>query len=357
VGKIGRLVLTGAVVAATVFGGLAHPRTATVTVELPPRLESVVTPIDGSRGSGFFPTRQVTVSVSDTVRVPTSPFEAGTYATGSVVFSHYSGCTRECWGMYEMPAGYELLSRSGIAYRTLADVWWKEGTISAPVGIRAEVPGPAGNTGPHTIFQTRLWPGWMVPDNPKPITGGTSRITHRVAQADIDGVLAPLHDRLQTEVQNAMAVNASVLVYQPDGTPRYTYTTDHAVGDETPAVTVTMTASLSANGFSDRQARALIAAAMPSHIGPVRTSYMIWRMSPDGDVRILGFASAFTVATPDRATWQRRLASMTVAQARAALLDAFPAAEVDIKNSGAPALPAEPDRINLVFEPLPSYPA
>ncbi len=356
-GRIGRIALTGAVTAAVLLGGLVHPRTATVTVALAPRLESVVTPIDGSRGSGYFPTRQVTVSVSDTIRVPTSPFEAGTYATGQVVFSHYSGCTHDCWGMYEMPAGYELLSRTGIAYRTLADIWWKEGTISAPVGIRAEVPGPAGNAGPHMILQTRLWPGWMVPDNPKPITGGTSRMTHRVAQADIDGALATLHDSLQSDVQSAMRLNASVLVYEPDGTPRYTYTTNHAVGDEAPTVTVTMTAALSANGFSDAQARERIAEWMPSHVGPVRTSYVIESMSPDGDVRLLGFASAFTFTTPDRATWQRRLASMTVDQAKAALLDAFPGAEVDIKNSGAPALPAEPGRINLVFGPLPSYPA
>jgi hypothetical protein len=356
-GRGAGLVAVGVLLSAALGGVVMYARGATIVVQLPPKLIQSQATVTGGRDSGYFPTRQVTVDVSERLRSAASPAEAGTYATGQVVFSHYSGCTHECWNRYMMPAGYELLSRGGVAYRTLADVWWKDGTISAPVGIRAEVPGPAGNAGPHAIFETRLWPGWMVPDNPKPITGGTSRITHRVTQRDLDDALASLYQKLQPEVQNAMRVNASVLVFTEAGTPRYTYTVDHAVGDETPFFTATMTASLSANGFSDKQARAMFASSLGSHDGQVWVSYAIDELAPNGDVRLRGAAAAFGIASPDPRPWQKRLASMRVDAARNELLKAFPGAEVQIQTYGVPWLPAAPDRIKLVFEPLPSYPA
>jgi hypothetical protein len=355
-GTSARLGATGLILAVVLGGAIAYGGVATVTVHLRPALVSAQATVTGSRDSGYFATRQVTVEISDSVRVPTSPAEAGTYATGEVVFSHYSACTNQCAGMYMLPAGYELLSRSGVAYRTLAEVWWKEGTISRPVGIKAELPGPAGNTGPHTIFETRLWPGWMVPDNPRPITGGTSRLTHVVARADVDAALATLYGRLQVEVQTAIALNASVLVFAVDGAPRYTYVTDPPVGTVTPTVTVTMTATLSANGFSDKQARALIAGALGPHSGQVWVRYAT-DLSPNGDVRLRGNAVAFGIAAPDPHAWQKRLASMRVDAAKSELLSAFPGSEVDIATSGSPWLPAAPGWINVVFEPLPSYPA
>lgn len=352
-GKIAGLGI--AVLVAAVAGAVVYAGKATVTVRLPVQPVSLDVTVTGGRDSGYFPTRQVTLNLSETMRWPASPAEAGTYATGQVTFVHYSDCTQLCYGEYMLPAGYEVLSTTGVAYRTLAEVHWKPGTISAPVGIRAEVPGPAGNSGPHTIVQTRLWPGWMVPDNATAITGGISRLTHKVSRSDVDTALSSLYARLQSEVQGAMVLNAGVLVFAEDGLPVYTYALDHAIGDETPWFTAWMTATLSANGFSDRQARSLIAGALPAHVGAVQAAYSIESMSSDGDVRLRGTASAFTVQSADPATWQRRLASMSVDQARTELLRAFPGAQVDIRTWGSPLLPAAPGRISVVFEPLPSY--
>ncbi|HKW60222.1 MAG TPA: baseplate J/gp47 family protein [Candidatus Dormibacteraeota bacterium] len=355
-GRIAGLSAVVAVLVGVVAGAVVYAGKATVTVRLPVRPVSVETTVDGSRDSGYFPTRPVTVMVSDTMRSTASSATVGTYATGEVVFLWLSRCGGSCPTL-RVPSGFQVQTDSGIVYRTLREVLFNGSSASPPVRVRAEVAGPSGNVPAHAITRTRVAPGYMAVDNGKPISGGTSRQTHVVLQSDFDSVLTALVGRLQSEVQSAMVLNAGDLVFEEDTSPRYTYTSDHAVGDETPLFTVTMTATLNANGFSDRQARALIAGALRSHVGPVQVSYTIERLSDDGDVRLHGTATGFTVPTPDPQPWQRRLASLRVDQARAELLRAFPGAQVDIRTWGAPWLPAAPTRIAVVFEPLPSYPA
>src|SRR5437016_2909241 len=105
---------------AAVAGVALFSESATVVLSVPSQLVEANATLTGGRGSGDLPTRKLSVQVTDILAGQASPATVSTPATGEVVFTWYSQCTRNCSGIsVRVPAGADVSTDQGIHYVTL----------------------------------------------------------------------------------------------------------------------------------------------------------------------------------------------------------------------------------------------
>lgn len=357
---VGAVFLLG-VLAATQF----VRETATVILGIPAQRVQADLTLTGGPAEGVLPTQTLTVTVTDTLAGAASPATVGsTFATGEVVFTFHSSCTRECGTIrMRVPPGSDLFTDAGVHYVTLADEWF--GTTSSPVPVRAVLPGTSGNTGAGTIvnFGYNEAPGLAV-TNPHAIIGGTDRQTHVVSESDLDNLAHAVTAEAITDAKSAMRIKAGGLGYALAGTPSLTTTSSDAVGTETQTFTVTTTATLKAVAFYDSATRgqlkyAVLEKVQPDHVltkDSVETEYSVDSVTADGEVLIRGTATAFVIPRISIDRLQSRLAGLDVAQARKVIAEAVPSSTVRIQvwPAWVSRLPSLPDNIAIEVESLPA---
>lgn len=332
-------------------------QTATVILHVPTHHVSAYADLTGSETGGDLPTRHITAEVTESGAGTSSAVTLTTYATGTVVFSFYNGCTRECAGSIRIPVGFDVATAAGVHYLTQAEALFPFLTSSRPIPVTAAYPGPAGNAAAGTVTVINK-AGDLTVTNPQPITGGTSRTTHLILQRDYDKAAADLETRVLTDAQYVLGTNGRDLNYEWDSPPSYIVVSDHAVGDESPTFTLTASVSLSAHGFSDTTARQLLQARLTSQLAPgeslvpgtIRTNYSVLNVSQDGEVEVIGEADGTAIPAVNAQVLRQVIASLSPAEARTFLEGAVPGSRVDIR-MGLPQLsrlPANPDHINLV---------
>jgi hypothetical protein len=353
---------------------VALHESATIVLGIPAQRVQAHVTMTGGQAEGDLRTRMLSVKVTDTAAGTATPATVGdTFATGDVVFTYFSACTRECGGIaIRVPPGSDLATAAGIHYVTLDDEWLPRTAsvplpvaTSKPVPVRAVLPGKSGNTGAGTIlkFGYNQAPGLVV-TNPKPINGGSDRATHIVSQSDHDTVERAAASEAIADVNRAMRTKAIGLGYALVGPPTLEEVTSDPVGAETQSFTVSVTATLQAVAFFDSAFRSLLTYDVLARVGAgqeltgdsIETDYGLETTGSDGEVRVVGTATAFVVPKLATQELQWRLAGLDVGRARDLLGQTVPDAKVSIQTwpSGAGWLPSVPDDILIQVQALPA---
>lgn len=347
---------------------------ATIVLGIPAQRVQAQVSTTGGQADGDLRTQLLSVKVTDTMVGAASPALVGdAFATGDVVFTYYSACTRECAGIaIRIPPGSDLYTAAGIHYVTLVDEWLPRTAAvplpvatSKPVPVRAVVPGQAGNTGAGTIvnFGYNQAPGLVV-TNPKPISGGSDRVTHIVSQSDYETVERAAANEAIKDANGAMRTRAAGMGYALVGAPNLKEFSSDAIGAEADSFTVSVTATLQAVAFPDRAFRSLLTYDVLARVGAdrqltadsIETDYQIASASPDGDVQVIGTATAFVVPKVATQDLQWSVAGLDLGHARDLLARAVPGAKVSIQTwpSGVGWLPFVPGDIAIKVEALPA---
>jgi hypothetical protein len=346
--------VSAAVCLVAVAGTVLVSETATIVLSLPAHLVQAKVTLTGGRDSGDLPTRKLTVRVTDSLEGRASRTTVSTFASGEVVFTWYSQCTSQCSGLsLRVVAGADVSTAGGIHYVTLADAWFTK--TSQPVPVRAVVPGPSGNAGPGTIVKFGSAPTDMGVINPKAISGGASRETQIITESDYDAVLRALVKNVIDHANNAMREKALGWRYAIVGPPDVQVVDDHYVGDEAPSFTITATASLDVNAFSEIRVRSLLVHALSAKVrsdeqmtdDAIRTNYAIDWLKPNGDLLVTGTAVGSAIPRISTGPLKTRIAFMNIRQADSELMRTIPGARVEIHVApdGVPWLPLIPGRI------------
>lgn len=175
--------------------------------------------------------------------------------------------------------------------------------------------------------------------------------------SDYSAAVAQVHDRLVEKLGDHLKLEAPGMELVPDGQPQFDATSDHAVGAEVDAFTVTMTGLEEVNGFSERRVHVLLTEALDSQLGAgeqttgdaVSATYEVVESTPDGFVKLKGTAAGVAIPKVTTGALQKRIASMRVVEARAEIGRAYPDASIQVRVSPAwmPWLPAQPARIEI----------
>ena len=347
---------------ALVLGGatatVVYAETATVAIVLPTHVVTAQV----SLASPELSTKARHVELTDTVEARASETTLSTFATGYVIFRWFEPCTRDCGPVaigYHVQTGTELVSSTGALYVTTSGAHWQSAT-SPPVRVRAAKPGPAGNTGANTILRTRLFPGYMLVANPKPITGGTSRVTHMISKSDFNQSADLLRDRLIDEVRATLGLTEPGMDYYPASLPTFDAVADHGVGEEVEVFHIRMTASVHAIGFAENRVRQLMRERLSRTLpaghqltsDPVHIAYEVDDVTQDG-IFLHGTVIGYEFVIP-QVNAIPNLTGMTIASAVADLAELFPDADIRVETSnGLPMMPVVAHHIVVKVEPKP----
>jgi hypothetical protein len=358
-------VLSALAVLFAAVGSLILTETAAVKVSVPPqRVVALVTLAAGLQ------TQRIHADVTDSQQgtastVVTNP----TYAAGQVVFSCSPACKQ---APVTIPQGTLVTTAKSLGYSTQAAAMITTTTgSSAPVAVRATAPGSAWNADSNTLTTIANIANITDPNlhvtNPAAITGGANpRSAQVIQQSDFDTVRIALTVKVTDDLAVALKFNAHGMSYVADGVPVINLTSDHNVGDETPAFTITMTGTSSGVAFSESQALGLLRSALQAKIpaseeltnDPIQAVYQIGQADANGDVSVIAKASGFAIPRLSQQSLRSQIRGLTPAQAARSLQRTAPGSliEIRISPSAMPWLPVIADHISLtvVVEAAPS---
>ncbi len=352
-----------AIVLVAALGSLLYMERAIVKLSVEPRrLESNLTLTGGAAGSDF-KTRVFDNKVVETSKVATSalPLPA-TPAVGQVVFT----CSPACPGGATIPSNTVVATTDGVQYKTQGLTNIPSGGQSANTTIRAVIAGIAGNADANTVIViVTAMPSNLHVNNPTAIAGGAEgRKAHVVEQSALDATGQALSGKALADLTAQVQSNAGALTYATVGAPALVITSDHLAGDETPEFTVTVTAAVRAVAFASSDAEALLRTALDDKVPagfklignqPVRTTYAIEAVSPDGQVTITGSAVGYAVPNVSAHTLAMQLRGTSLGEARNRIQHRMPNTAVDIRITpfSLPWLPMFADHISLDVSLLP----
>lgn len=334
------------------FASLPYIETAAVKVTVPPqRLETNLT----LRVTTQHIDAQATESqrgTTSTVAVDAKP------ASGQVVFTLKCTTALPCQPIEHLPAGTIVATAKGLTYATDFPAMFV-GSGTATVGVQAVSPGAAGNTAKDTVtvIVSKHQAGMTV-TNPDVIKGGDD--PHRaqaIQQLDLDALQAALTAKVTDELAAALQAKAQGMDFVLDGPPMLDNTTDHAVGDEVPAFTMTITGKLGAVAFSDSAAQSLMRSALEPRVpagyqlaqDPIQARYQLQPAGENGNARIAADAVGVATAKPSQQAFTSKLKGLSLRDAHDQIQHRFPGSQVDIrvKPVALPWLPIIPEHINL----------
>ena len=305
-------------------------------------------------------TTRLTASVTESQRVTSSQVAVpATAATGFVTFM----CSpmTSCPSGYTVAAGTLLESASGAEYRTLGFASFPSCAPSSPVPIRALSAGASGNATAGAVAYGAI-PPYIHVSNPWPVTGGADAGTRPlVAKSDIDAARSALVTRATAQLQAKLQSEAAGLSYIPTGAPTIAVASNAAAGANSPAFTVTVTATQDALAFKSDAAQSQLRQALTRQIPAgfrlvsekIDTTYAL---TPGGST-VSGSASGYMIPAVDAGALATRLRGQTLSAATADLLRVTGGGSVQIQTAPAamPWLPMLADHISVleIAEPAP----
>ena len=341
---------------AAVLGSLVVMETATIKVTVPTTKIVADRTITGGTSGQELTTTRIQAEVSDSQPGTTSVAAVSpAFATGQVVFT----CSPCSSNALPIPDGTTVSTVAGIHYATQGRVDIIPPNTSVTAAIRSLQPGTPGNTAKDTVTVIDKPIINVKVTNPSPIVGGANATTAQVVQqSDLDRVRAALTVRVTQDLNAALTAQAGGLTYAADGQPVLNFTSDHKVGDQVATFTMTVTATLGAIAFSERQADALMRESIAQKIpkgftltpDPIQASYVVQHAGANADVTIKGSAIGVMVTNVTEAELKARIKGMRVESARKQLLQITPGTTVDMKVKPAvPWLPVLQDHITLTI--------
>lgn len=237
-----------ALIGGSIFAFAGSQSTATVTLTLESHTiqnSYLVTAVTGSTSQGQVQASMLTQTVSQSKSGGASGFFQGSHATGFITFHNTS---TGCGCPIIIPAGTAFTSASGVTVvtDTVASV---ASLCTVTVRAHAVIFGPGGDipTGDiHAAFNPLV-----SASNPFAFGGGQpSQSNVLVQQSDIDGLASSLQAQVvqsaQTGLQSQVKSNERLA-----GTPacQPQTTSDHAAGDFASSITVTVSATCTAEAY------------------------------------------------------------------------------------------------------------
>ncbi|MGH2481150.1 MAG: hypothetical protein ACRDHW_15955, partial [Ktedonobacteraceae bacterium] len=172
---------------------------------------------------------------------------SGTQASGSLFFSNGAPV------LVRVASGTLFTAHNGVQIRLVRSIIIPAGGTGSAPGVAIE-DGQSGNLAPNALNAPCCLNLMVTVSNPAAFSGGSdARVTHLVAQSDLDGVRAALVPGLQQQVGqllDARLASGEALA----GTPAYTInvTSDSPVGSQATQANVTVSVSASALVYSTR---------------------------------------------------------------------------------------------------------
>jgi hypothetical protein len=339
------------------FASLSYTETAAVKITVP--LQRLETNLALSVATQHIEAQAVESQQATTSTVTVNPQAA----TGQVVFTLRCSTALPCQATEHVPAGTIVATAKGTSYATDFPAMFI-GSGTATVGVKAVVPGPAGNTGKDTItvIVSKHQAGLTV-TNPDALGGGSD--THRgqaIQQSDVDALRAALTAKITSELAAALQAKAQGMDFVLDTPPLLNATTDHAVGDEVPAFTMTMTGTLGAIAFSDPIAQSMMRSALEPMVPagyelvqePIQAHYDV--RPAGGSTTIVANAVGYAGPKSSQQAFSSKLKGLSVREARNQIQSAFPGSRVDIRLKPLTTLPwlpiiADHIRLTVIAEP------
>jgi hypothetical protein len=264
--------VTAVVLLAAAGGSLLYMETASVKLTVKPQgIEAFVTLAGGPSG-GALPTQRFEASVTESQQGSASTVQVGAaYASGFVRFTY--NCTTNCISPAAyMPAGTIVTNAGSFGYATQGDATINASSGTASVAVRATGLGATWNSAPETlttIVSSNRYGHDLTVTNPAAISGGADgRLAQVIQQSDYDVVRNALTAKVNNELGLALFASSKGSLYAGDSQVAYTVTSDHAVGDETPSFTITVSGTVGASAFSESQANAILLAALKAKVPP-----------------------------------------------------------------------------------------
>ena len=227
--------------------------------------------------------------------------------------------------------------------------------------------GPTGGALPTHRFQVTATESQRGSASQVMVDG---RSTQVIQQSDYDAVSNALTVKLKGELGHALYVESQGRMYVGDSQSLITVSSDHAVGDETPFFTITMSGTLGATAFSEGQANAILMAALKARVpggqeftnDRVQIIFHGRQVGPNSDVLdigkdvlVTGQADGFIIPTLSAPALKSQIRGLSPAEAAQSLQRAAPGSQVVINVSpeAMPRLPLIADHISLaiVVEP------
>ncbi len=343
--------------------GFAYAETAAIKITATPqRLQASVAL---NQGGATLAIKHIDVVITETTHVTATGAvsNGGTYAGGQVRFLYAcQPVALPCQLPFTLPPGTAVATARGFTYTTLSAATFRVGPGNQyqTVGIRASVPGSAGNTGPNTVtaMQINPRPQFLSVSNPSAVGGGTDGVAvHVIQQSDVDAAQAALAARVTDELGSGILAQANGLAYLVDGPPALDFTSDHAVGDKTPDFTLTMSGEVGAEAFSTSAAQAILRNALQPLVAPgyalsaepVQANYHLMEATGSSGVLIMADAVGYALPNLSTATVRARLKGLSLSDARSRLRHDFPGSSIDIRTKplALPWLPLVADHISL----------
>ena len=354
--------LSAVVVLAAAGGSLLFTETASVNLSVPRQsIEAYVTLSSGPTG-GPLSTQRIQVSATESLQGNASTVQISpAYASGKVVFSCSPVCQR---APVTIPQGQLITNAKSLGYATQEPATIATTTGEATVAVRAVSPGAEWNAGIEslTTMADNSDPGLKV-TNPVAIVGGANaRSAEVIQQSDYDTVRNALNVMVTNQLGAALFANAKSTDYVGDPWPIITVTSDHAVGDESPSFTITMSGTEGATEFSETQANEIMLAALEAKVPSghelttndrIQYIYQSHQVAPNADVQVTGKANGFFVPTPQSVSTQIRGLSPTDAVRSLQRMAPGSQAYIRISPSWVPWLPiiAGHIAVDVVAEP------
>jgi hypothetical protein len=340
----------------------------------PQGIEAYITLAGGPSG-GPLATQRFQASVTESQQGSASTVQVGAaYASGFVRFTY--NCTTNCVNPAAyIPAGTIVTNAGSFGYATQVDATISGSTGTASVAIRATGLGASWNSPPETlttIVSSNRYGHDLTVTNPSAISGGADgRLAQVIQQSDYDVVRNALTAKVNNELGAALFASSKGSLYAGDSQVAYTVTSDHAVGDETPSFTITVSGIVGASAFSEGQANAILMAALKAKVPP---GYELTQdrvqiifhgrqvavprtdvMNTGTDVLLTGQADGFMIPALSPQSVRSQIKGLRPADAVKSLESTAPGCRVEIQVSPAsiPWLPFIADHIavTVVVEP------
>src|SRR4029077_3175584 len=255
-------------------------------------------------------------------------------------------------------------------YTTQVDATISGSTGTALVAVRATGLGAGWNSAPETvttIVSDNRYGHDLTVTNPSAISGGADgRLAQVIQQSDYDVVRNALTVKVNNELGAALWANSHGKYYVGDPQAVITATSDHAVGEEAPSFTITMSGTLSATTFSESQAKAIILGSFNAGVppgqeltnDPVQIIYQSHQVGPDAGVLVTGRADGFVIPKLSPESVRSQIKGLSPGDAVRSLQRTAPGSRVEIRVSPAamPWLPFIADHISVTVVVGPARP-
>ena len=366
-----RAFLLGALLVLVAGGGaLVYMETASVRVEVSPRgLEAYVV-LSSRLNGGVLPTQRFQAQVTDTQRGNASWVQVGaTYSSGFVRFTY--SCTTQCAASaVVIPVGTAVTDTRSLVYMTMDPATIQPPGGSASVAVRASEQGARWNAPPQTLTSfagDNSYGTDLTVTNPSAISGGLDgRPALMIQQSDYDAVVTALNAKVSQELGAALFAKAQGSDYVGDPHPVITVVSDHAVGDETPTFTITITAADGATAFSEYQANAIMLAALKAKVPAgqkltddrIQYIYQSNQAAPGADIVVTGKADGYILPTLSAESVRSQVRGLSATEAARSLQRAAPGSRVEIRISPpvVPWLPVVGDHISVTLSVRQAHP-